>query len=76
MIRDLVIIFAGVIVILFMLVGLAYTWRIFRTLKRTAHKLEQTSDILLETASQPVNFFGILQNLVGRGFGFIRRNRS
>ena len=76
MIRDLVFIIASVLFIVLLLVGLIFIWSVCRKLKRTAQKLEQASDVLLETASQPMNVVGIAKDLVIRGLGLLNRKRS
>jgi hypothetical protein len=75
MIRDLVFIIASGFLIILLLLGLIFAWSIYRTLKRTANKLERTSEVLMEAAAEPINIFGIAKNLVERGLGLLNKKR-
>lgn len=75
MIRDLAFIIASGFLTIVLLLSLIFAWSIYRTLKRTARNVERASDVLLETAAQPINIAVIAKDLVFRGLGLLNRKR-
>ena len=80
LIRDISIIAASGIVILVFLVAafilLRVYLQIYLTLRRAAQKFEQSSDIILNVVSQPLNVVSAIVDLVNRVLGVVEQFRN
>ena len=80
LIRDIAVIAAaGVITLVFLILGfiiLRVYLQIYLTLRRAARKFEQSSDIILNVVSQPLNLASAIIDLVNRILGVVEQFRN
>jgi hypothetical protein len=80
LIRDISIIVAsGIVALVFLLVGfilLRVYLQLYLTLRRAARKFEQSSDIILNVVSQPLNLASAIVDLVSRVLGVVEQFRN
>jgi hypothetical protein len=80
MIRDISIIAAsGVVALVFLVAGfilLRVYLQIYLTLRRAARKFEQSSDLVLNVVSQPLNMVSAIVDLVNRVLGVVEQFRN
>ncbi len=80
LIRDISIIVAsGIVILVFLLVGfilLRVYLQLYLTLRRAARKFEQSSDIILNVVSQPLNLASAIVDLVSRVLGVVEQFRN
>ena len=76
MIRDLFFIVAsGVVIVVLLGVGYALL-RLYPSIKRTTQRVEQSSSVINNIVSQPLNLIGSGVELINRGLGMIDEFRK
>jgi hypothetical protein len=80
LIRDISIIAAsGVVILVFLAAGfilLRVYLQIYLTLRRAARKFEQSSDLILNVVSQPLNLVSAIVDLGNRVLGVVEQFRN
>jgi len=80
LIRDIsVIVASGIITLVFLMAGfilLRVYLQLYPTLRRAARKIEQSSDIILNVVSQPLNLASAIVDLVSRVLGVVEQFRN
>ncbi len=75
-VRDLFVIAAsGVSIVVLLGVGYALL-RLYPTIKRTTKSVEQSSSVINNIVSQPLNLIGAVVELINRGLGMIDEFRK
>ena len=75
-VRDLFVIAAsGVSIVVLLGIGYALL-RLYPTIKRTTRSVEQSSGIIYNIVSQPLNLIGAVVELINRGLGMVDQFRK